>query len=111
MMPRVKNIAVTDECPYASASKAADTLSAISRMRSGSGSDILWHYAFESLCDFLGKHHHLAEIGVGDVENIVCLLLWHHKRMAPVDRVDVEKRIKLVVLGDLVRRNLACNDF
>ena len=70
-----------------------------------------WHRAFESRCDFLGEHHHFAEFGVGDVENIVRLRFGNYKSVTPVDGIDVEKGKKPVVLGYLVRRNLACYDF
>lgn len=50
----------------------------------------------------LGKHHHLAELLIVDVEDIVSLLLGHNESMTPVHRVDVKEGIELIVLRNLI---------
>jgi len=46
---------------------------------------------------------------IGDVS--IRLRFGNYKSVTPVDGIDVEKGKKPVVLGYLVRRNLACYDF
>ena len=59
----------------------------------------------------LGKHHHVGKFLIAQVEDVVHLMLRHHQCVALRQRVDVEKSIKLVTLGTLVRGYFARNDF
>lgn len=59
----------------------------------------------------LGKHHHVGKFLIAQVEDVVHLMLRHHQRVALRQGVDVEKSIKLVTLGTLVRGYFARNDF
>ena len=61
-------------------------------------------------CNLLGKHHHLTEFLVIDIENVVGFVLGDDKGMAFRQRIDVEKSKKAIVLCNLIARDLAVDD-
>lgn len=65
---------------------------------------------FECFCDLLGEEQQGGIFVVGQVEEIVDLLLGDYQNMARVNRVDIEESEVLVVLGHLVRRDFAGSD-
>lgn len=64
-------------------------------------------YGFGNL---LGKHHHLTEFFVIDIEDVVGFMLGDNEGMAFRQGIDVKKGKKPIVFGDFIAWDLATDD-
>ena len=58
----------------------------------------------------LGKHHHLTEFLIFDIEDVIGLVFGNDERMTFRQRIDVEKCKKTVVFGNFITRDFTVDD-
>ena len=68
------------------------------------------YFALDACRNLFGEDHHAGQRLVIEIEQVIDLLLRNDERMPFCQRVDVEKGVVFVVFGDLVRRDLPCDD-
>src|SRR3989338_3158447 len=64
------------------------------------------HRSNGCFCHLLCVNHHVFNDIIRGIEKVCAVLLWHDKRMACVDWIDIEERKNMVVLEHYVCRNL-----
>lgn len=68
------------------------------------------HSFFKAGCHALGKKVHCLEICIVDIEDVAVFFFGDDEGVARSDGIDVKEGKKLVVLGNFVAGNFACND-
>jgi len=62
------------------------------------------------MCDRLGKYQHPGQIVIRHIEEFIYFYLWDYEHMPYLQREYIQECIELVILCDLVRWYLPCND-